>query len=95
MPLRKSFVNRFVVNIFERYIFCSFNTQRSIRDYKVSEIGASPGVGSCLGKISGSGRLRVRANSIHSTDAPACWLNPAFEDEYGYPRYFEPRTSQL
>jgi len=66
MPLRKSFVNRFVVNIFDRYIFCSFNTQRSIRDYKVSEIGALKGTESCLGKINRRGRLRVRANSIHS-----------------------------
>jgi hypothetical protein len=55
MPLRKSFVNRFVVNIFERYIFCSFNTQRSIRDYKVSKYGAFEGAQSGLEKI-GNGR---------------------------------------
>jgi hypothetical protein len=39
MPLRKTFVNHFVVIIFDHYIFCSSNTQRSIRDYKVSGYG--------------------------------------------------------
>jgi hypothetical protein len=39
MQLPNGFVNRFVVNIFKDYIFCSFSTRRSSRDYKVSDYG--------------------------------------------------------
>jgi len=39
MQLQNGFVNRFVVNIFVNYIFCSSNTQKSVRDYKVSVYG--------------------------------------------------------
>ncbi len=41
MQLQNGFVNHFVVIIFWHYIFCSFRTRGSVRDYKVSEYGAS------------------------------------------------------
>jgi hypothetical protein len=40
MQSPKHFVNCFVVIIFADYIFCSADTQRSVRDYKVSVYGA-------------------------------------------------------
>lgn len=39
MQSAKDIVNGFVVIILMHYIFCSFRTQRSIRDYKVNESG--------------------------------------------------------
>lgn len=39
MQSAKGLVNGFVVIIFMHYIFCSFRTWRSIRDYKVNECG--------------------------------------------------------
>ncbi|GEM_PF-2190699 len=39
MQSPKHFVNHFVVIIFVDYIFCSADTQRSVRDYKVSVYG--------------------------------------------------------
>ncbi|MEX6667644.1 hypothetical protein [Pseudomonas sp. W2-17] len=41
MQSAKGLVNGFVVIIFNHYIFCSFRTWRSIRDYKVNESGGS------------------------------------------------------
>lgn len=46
MQSAKGLVNGSVVIIFVHYIFCSFRTWRSIRDYKVNETGGnSAGVG--------------------------------------------------
>ena len=46
MQSAKGLVNGFVVINFAYYIFCSFRTWRSIRDYKVNESGVSSvGVG--------------------------------------------------
>lgn len=41
MQSAKGLVNGFVVIIFRHYIFCSFRTWRSIRDYKVNESGGA------------------------------------------------------
>jgi hypothetical protein len=40
MQVRKTFVNSFVVKYFMNYIFCSFDTGKAFRDYKVTEFGA-------------------------------------------------------
>lgn len=66
MQSAKGLVNGFVVIIFEHYIFCSFRTWRSIRDYKVNESGVdSAGVGRGHERVVPKRRLPATGSANH------------------------------
>lgn len=66
MQSAKGLVNGFVVIIFLHYIFCSFRTWRSIRDYKVNESGGnSAGVGRGHERVVPKRRLPATGSASH------------------------------